>query len=281
MIKRIGLLVNNKAANGKSLKISTTVCEILNSKAINFQLFENNWPNDLLNFTEVWVIGGDGTLNYFINKFKNCNIPITIIKGGTGNDFAWKLYGNCTVEEQISTILKSDKKAVDVGVCNNNYFLNGVGIGFDGEVLKSMKSIRWIGGHLGYLIVVIKKIFGFKEYKFNLKFDDKIIVGKFLLMSIFNSSRTGGGFYIAPKALINDGLLDVVLCKPLSLFKRLINLPKIEKGNHLELPFIHYYKTKKIIIECDDSVPAQIDGELISSSKFEINIIESQFCFLF
>ena len=55
-------------------------------------VFDEKWPDSLADFEEVWVMGGDGTFNYFVNRYPDCSIPIALFKGGTGNDFYWKLY---------------------------------------------------------------------------------------------------------------------------------------------------------------------------------------------
>ena len=279
--KNIIILVNSKSGGGKGLKLLKKMEAALQNRQINYVVFIDNWIDDIADYTAVWVVGGDGTLNYFINKYRSINIPIALFKGGTGNDFAWKLYGEINLNEQLDIVLKSKGKYVDTGICNDRLFLNGVGIGFDGEILKNIQSIRWLGGHLGYLMIVIAKIFSFKEYHFSVITDDRKIDEKLFLMSVFNASRTGGGFHIAPKATINDGLLDVIKCKPLSLIKRLKNLPVIEKGKHLNLPFIDYTQNNKLLIECNQELPAQIDGELYFASSYAIEILPDKFCFLY
>ena len=278
--QNIIILVNSKSGGGKGLKLLQKMEAALQNRQINYVVFIDNWIDDIDNYSAVWVVGGDGTLNYFINKYRNISIPIALFKGGTGNDFAWKLYGDIDLDEQLKIVLNSKGKYVDAGICNDRLFLNGVGIGFDGEILKNMQSIRWLGGHFGYLIIVIAKIFSFKEYDFTITIDDEKVDEKLFLMSVFNSSRTGGGFHIAPKAMISDGLLDIIKCKPLSLFKRLKNLPVIEKGKHLNLPFINYTQNNKLLVECNQELPAQIDGELYFATNYAIEILPNKFCFL-
>ena len=275
------ILANNISGSGKGIQLLFRIEQFLSEKKVQFTSFINEWPSDFNSYSYVWLIGGDGTLNYFLNKYNSIDIPIAIFKGGTGNDFAWKLYGDIDLTNQIDLILKSTAKPVDIGIFNNHFFINGVGIGFDGEILKQMKKIRWLGGHFGYLFVVIKKIFSYTEKFFKITFSNTIISEKLLLLSVFNSSRTGGGFFIAPTAEINDGFLNLILCKPLSIKKRLFNLPKIEKGKHLQLPFINHQLIKKIYIECDEETAAQIDGELFFSKTFEISILEKKLHFLY
>lgn len=277
----IGIFVNPRAGKGKALQIKAVVENTLQKKNIPFTSYTDIWPTHIHSIAEAWVVGGDGTLNYFINAYPDIKIPIVIFKGGTGNDFAWKLYNNRTTEEQISWALSARPQAVDAATCNGKLFVNSVGIGFDGEVLRSMGAIRKVGGHLGYLWVVIKKIFHFREYSFSISTISENSEEKYLLVNIANAPRTGGGFLISPKAEINDGQLNIILCKPLSLLQRLRFLPVIEKGKHLTLPFIHHRQVQQINISCEHSVYAQLDGELISNRQFSIHILPGSLLFKF
>ena len=275
----IALLVNSKAGKSQSLKISGYITEQLILKNISHKNFIDQWPDELISFSEVWIIGGDGTINYFLNKYYSCKLPIAVFKGGTGNDIAWKMYGDRDNAQILDHLLQCKNRWVDAGVCNNRYFINGIGIGFDGEVLKRMKSIRIFGGHLGYLLVVLQKIISFREISDEITIDGKAINEKLLLLLVFNSSRTGGGFYVAPQASINDGFLNFIFCKPLSVLKRLKYLPVIEKGKHLHLPFIIHNTCCQIDIKCSQEVPAQCDGDLIFSDHFSIKILPAHFLF--
>ena len=268
----IAILINPRSGKGRAVKTGQWLTGQLSQRNIKHRLFTDEWPLNFNWFTEAWIVGGDGTINYFLNGYKNIPVPIAIFKGGTGNDFAWKLYGNISLRDQLELVLTATAKRVDTASCNGRQYVNSLGIGFDGEVLKSMGAIRWMGGHLGYLWVVLRKIFSFKESFFSIACGDKKITGKFLLVIINNSSRTGGGFMVAPGAKVDDGKLDMVLCKPLSVFKRLRYLPVIEKGRHLELPFIDYSCPVEVRIEAQQELYAQLDGEMIKAKIFDIKI---------
>lgn len=275
----IHIFVNPLAGKGKALQVAAIIEKILQQKNMDFVLYPSQWPDYLQQCTEAWVVGGDGTLNYFINKYNPVKIPMAIIKGGTGNDFAWQLYGNDTIQQQVERVLAADAKPVDGALCNDKIFLNSIGIGFDGEVLKSMNAIRYIGGHIGYLLLVIKKIFSFKEFNFGIQLKNEKIDARFLIVNIANASRTGGGFKISPQAIINDGKLNLVLCKPLSVLKRLRYLPVIEKGKHLQLPFISHQLIENVTVVCNNAVFAQLDGELIQANHFEMKVLPGYFLF--
>ncbi len=273
------LLINPLGNKNRIGKITNQISEDLSKKKILFTSFIEFWPEDINAYKEVWLIGGDGTLNYFLNFYQRIEVPIVIFKGGTGNDFATKLYGDITVGKQITNVLNAEIKSVDAAECNGSKFINGVGIGFDGEVLKSINSIRLLGGHIGYLWVVIRKIFSFKEKSYKIELNDNTLSEKFLLVMITNSTTTGGGFIVSPEAKIDDGRLNMILCKPLQIFKRLKNLPIIEKGKHLDKDFILHKEVTDIKIECEKETLAQIDGELINAKSFNIKVLPKRYLF--
>ncbi len=129
------MIVINPLANKKKVRnIVNVISSALSKRQVDFIAFTESWPQEINIYKEVWVIGGDGTLNYFLNFYNNITIPIVIFKGGTGNDFAWKLYGNVSVNAQIVKVLGAKPQSVDAAECNGRKFINGVGIGFDGEV---------------------------------------------------------------------------------------------------------------------------------------------------
>lgn len=280
MQKETILLLANPMGNKKRIdNIVTEISRVLSQREILFALYSESWPRQINAYNEIWLVGGDGTVNFFLNAYKEIEIPIVLFKGGTGNDFATKLYGTITVVEQVEKVLQAEIRSVDAAECNGRKFINGVGIGFDGEVLKSMGAIRWLGGHLGYLWIVIRKIFSFKEGYYRIRSDDKELAGRFLLLMITNSTTTGGGFIVSPEAKLNDGKLNMVLCKPQPILKRLQYLPIIEKGKHLYRNFILHKEVMNVTIECENETLAQIDGELISASSFEIKVLPGQYFF--
>ena len=274
MQSQLFLLLINPLANRKRIEnIVAQITTELSDRNIAFKSFTGSWPADINIYNEVWIIGGDGTLNYFLNIYTNIGLPIVIFKGGTGNDFVTKLYGKINVAEQIDLVLTAKPKYVDAAECNGRKFINAVGIGFDGEVLKSMNAIRLIGGQSGYLWLVLQKTFSYNEGHYLIHYNDVLYSGRLLLVIVTNSTTTGGGFKVSPEASIDDGALNMVLCKPLSLLKRLRYLPVIEKGNHLYKEFIQHRTIPSIKIECERETPAQIDGELFHAKMFDIKVL--------
>jgi diacylglycerol kinase (ATP) len=244
------------------------------------QLFHEEWPSDLQNFDEVWVMGGDGTFNYFVNKYPDCSIPIGLFEGGTGNDFYWKIFGKISREEHLSHILNGHTASLDAGQVNQMIFLNGVGIGIEGDVLKSMQAIRFIGGALGYYLAAIPQLFKFKSYIISFERAGKIFSKKVFLCMVFNSSRAGGGFHFFPMASIQDGALNMMLCNPIAIIKRLFYMPLIQKGKHVNYPFLEFSTIQSTRIHCNRVLIAQVDGEVLESDIFDFKILPAKFKYI-
>lgn len=280
-INKVAILSNPKAGNGRSLQTAKWLANALSGLKIDHEIFNELWPSNetLLKYSDCWIIGGDGTINYFINLYPNIKINLALFNGGTGNDFAWKLYGETNVEERFNQVINATPKWIDAGLVNHKLYINCMGVGFDGEIIKSMKTIRFLGGKLGYMVAVVLKILSFKESEFHIETNDKFFEGKFLLALIVNSSRAGGGFYIAPNAKINDGKLDMVLCKALPIWKRLIYLPIIKMGKHMHLPFVVESLGASFKIKCDNDMPIQVDGELLFDKEIDVKVLPNQFSF--
>jgi diacylglycerol kinase (ATP) len=279
--KNIAIVCNPLAGSGRAVTLAKSIANELVERNIAHKIFLTDWPAEFDGFTNVFIAGGDGTLNHFINRYPEIKIPIVIFKGGSGNDIHWLLYGNKTFDEQLALALIGVGKPIDAGVCNGRLFMNGVGIGFDGAVAKSLTGKNKRPGKASFLIAILKKIFFYhsKEYRiFSNEFEKK---SRQLLIGAANGRRAGGGFHIAPEAEANDGWLDIILVDAINPFKRLRYLPLIEKGKHLGLPFIQYFKTKKIFISCNSPMDAHLDGECYSDNKMEIEILPEKFLFVY
>jgi diacylglycerol kinase family enzyme len=100
------------------------------------------------------------------------------------------------------------------------------------------------------------------------------------MINIANGKAYGGGFKVAPKANIEDGLLDLNIVGEIASFKRFYYIPVIEKGKHLDLSFIQYHHTKKVEINSANALPAHMDGEYFSSDHFIIECLPKRFSFL-
>lgn len=282
MNKSIAFLINPQK---KTRKIAEYIAWIL-AKLAGEQplwvvyLYSEEWPLDFEGVDEIWVMGGDGTYHYFVNRYPDCTLPIALFKGGTGNDFYWKVFGDISREAHFSYVLAGKSADLDAGKVNHMLFLNGVGIGIEGEVLRSMDAIRYIGGAIGYYLAAIPNILRFKEY--GLWFGKKTseMSKSVFLCMVFNSARAGGGFHFFPMASVRDGRLDMMLCEPLPVIKRLFYMPKIQQGKHVNYSFLEFSQITSKTICCDRVLRAQVDGEVLEADVFDFKVLPAKFKFI-
>jgi diacylglycerol kinase (ATP) len=279
--KNIAVLVNPLPGNHRATAVAEKIDLLLLGMSVQHKVFDQQWPAVLDSFSDIWIVGGDGTLNFFINHYPGVKIPLSIFPGGTGNDFHWMLYGSSTLEQQVEMVLTVAPRLVDAGLCNGRIFINGIGIGFDGAIVKSLLGKKKRAGKTSYLLSILKNIIWFKEFTVKVNLFKEVSTGKCFMISIANARRYGGGFNVSPKSEVDDGLLDIMIVKQISPLKRLRYLPVIEKGNHLELPFIDYKLSTAVTIYTSQPVDAHADGEYFSAQEFKIEILPGRFSFLY
>jgi diacylglycerol kinase (ATP) len=279
-MKHVAIVCNPTSVNAKSLRIADNISVLLSGMDIHHSIFIKEWPHTWENITDVWIVGGDGTLNYFINRYPGIELPLSIFSGGTGNDFHWMLYGKLKIEQQVELLLTGSANRIDAGICNKRLFLNGAGIGFDGAIVHDLWHKKKMMGKAAYFISIFKNISGYKEQICELRFKEENIKQECFMISAANSIRYGGSFKVAPKASLTDGLIDLNIIGKISLWKRLKYLPVIEKGNHLQLPFIQYRQVDKVNITSPVNLHAHLDGEYLYSDTFEIACLPKRFSFI-
>jgi diacylglycerol kinase (ATP) len=223
-------------------------------------------------------VGGDGTLNEIASTLLHeKNVTIGIVPAGTGNDFIQILGFPSRFEEKHWEVLFEKKTtSIDVGLCNGLPFLNGMGLGFDAQVAAEnyiepgeVKK----GGKNKYIYHIIKTLLLYKEKRMTVLSAETNHETDCFINTISIGRRFAGGFFLTPKAIANDGLLDVCMIEKLSLLERIMILPKVPKGTHLQNKKVNYYQTSKLEIEFSHEVPFHLDGELHFSKHFDVSIL--------
>jgi diacylglycerol kinase (ATP) len=223
-------------------------------------------------------VGGDGTINEIASTlFHEKDVTIGLVPAGTGNDFIQILgFPDRFGEEHWKVLFEKKTISMDVGLCNGLPFLNGMGLGFDAQVAAEnyiepgeVKK----GGKYKYLYQILKTLLLYKEKRMTVLSAKNNHETDCFINTVSIGRRFAGGFFLTPKAIANDGLLDVCMIEKLSLPERIMILPKVPKGTHLQNKKVNYYQTGKIEIEFSHEVPFHLDGELHFSKHFDISIL--------
>jgi YegS/Rv2252/BmrU family lipid kinase len=277
--RRIALFVNPLAGRGRALRNQVQAEAYLREQGIAYVLFGLDYPATLEDFTDLVIIGGDGTINRVLNHFPEIRLPIGVIPGGSGNDLAMQLNGGMDVRSCLETAVYGKATWLDAGICNGRIFLNCFGVGFDGEVADEIGRVRWLRGALKYFVTVIRKIFRYRSVVIKATWDGGNYEARALTVMAANSRQTGGGFRVAPMADMSDGKLDMIVIGEISLLERLFYLPRIRKGGHIVLPFVRAAPFTSMIVETAGEQQAHLDGELMRASFYRIDVLPGKFLF--
>lgn len=229
---------------------------------------------DRADFDQLVIVGGDGTINETVNGL-SVEVPVSIIPAGTGNDFLKNVPIKKSLSEQLEQILTGEDWRVDLGECNGRKFVNGIGIGFDGQIVHDMngKKIPLLKGHAKYYYHVLTILASYRDRPFSYSIDGVQDAGNFILMTVGNGTTFGGGFKLMPDAKIDDGLLEICSVGPISAFRRFLNIGRLSGGTHGVLIEVTFAKATSVIIEDNELLYAHADGEDIGQPPFEIGIL--------
>lgn len=255
----------------QQLKLNNLSYDIYLTEANN-QLTEQKLSERLHSYTDIISIGGDGTLNMLANVLAYKNIPLGIIPCGTGNDFSRHIYKK--TDDVIATSLKSEAMAIDLGQCKGRYFINVLGVGYDGMVAEKTRNDKKVFFRsFFYLWNALKYLLLYKEQSIQLTADDFKKHEETFMAAFGNGTFFGSGMNITPHADFSDGLLDCCWIGKLSFLKKMYCLVKLYSGKHLHVKNIEYIKGKKFEVKTTGH-PVEADGEFLGYTPVVISSAE-------
>ncbi len=210
------------------------------------------------------VAGGDGTINICVNAMINneIDLPLGILPAGTANDFAYYFEIPSNIDKMLDITLGGKSTYADVGVVNGRYFINVAAMGQVVDVSqKTDPVLKNSIGVLAYYLKGISELTDLKPIKVKLTTDNKVYDEKMYFMVVMNGKSAGGFKMISPTSEINDGLLDVILFRPMNVFEMPKVFMKILQGKHSLSRKVLHFKTSYLKIESDIDIPTDIDGE--------------------
>jgi YegS/Rv2252/BmrU family lipid kinase len=237
----------------------------------------------LAGFSPIVSAGGDGSISEVVNGLMQAAgdevaVPLGVIPLGTADDFADMLGLEKEVEAACRVILAGHTRVVDVGCVNGRFFDNNSAMGLEPMVTITERRMKRIKGTPRYILAALKAIVNHEPWHVRLVWDDGEYEGMAALVSVGNTRRTGGAFWMTPRAEPDDGCLDFVFAGELGRLKLLRLLPNTFDGSHVERPEVTYVRTTRLTIECDPPTPIQADGELfdLSATHIEYTILPGQ-----
>jgi diacylglycerol kinase (ATP) len=250
----------------------------------------------------VLLFGGDGTVHRHLGQLVRLGLPVLVVPAGSGNDFARSL-GLRRVRDSLEAWRKfcggaggvraENVRAIDLGVIaplenaggapaphGSRYFCCVAGVGLDGEVSQRANRLpRWLRGHGGYLLSVPQTILTFAPLPMKVmtsaehgaswatRSDQPTILAAFA-----NTPVYGGGMKVAPRAKMDDGLLDVCIVGAVDPFKLFCMFPTVYAGRHLSIREVEYFQASRVRVETEHPLDVYADGEYVCRTPVEVGV---------
>jgi diacylglycerol kinase (ATP) len=211
----------------------------------------------------VCVAGGDGTVHEVVNGLMPDPVPLVVVPGGSGNDFA-SLFACPTTPHELVEVLRAGQGVrTDVIDCGIRYCANSVGIGFEALVTKQSLGIRNLRGLPLYLTAAARALVRYDCPPMTIELDDETITGERLLVSVGNGVRAGGGFYLTPDARVDDGRIDLCIVSPMGRLRILTLLPRSIPGKHTGNRAVQMRRSREVTLTAERPFHMHIDGEYV------------------
>ena len=273
--KKILFIINPKSGIGKYKLLASYIENALDKDLFDYDILYTKFAGHGTELAQeavrksyniVVVSGGDGTLNEIAKALVGSETLLGIIPVGSGNGLAHHLKIPINPIQAIEIINKTKSITIDTAYVNNNLFVSIAGVGFDALVAKKFTKVKR-RGFLSYFKIIAKEYPKYKPLNYAIDIDGKQFARKALFISFANSDQFGYNTTIAPKAIIDDGMIDVCIVKKIPIIElpflaHLLYWKQIDKSK-----FIETIKGKKIIIEQEKKSTVNIDGEAVKLEK--------------
>lgn len=275
------------------------IAAALDVLAFDAEIYETTAPRDATRFVadrirmcggetlRFYSCGGDGTLNEVVSGVMEAgdgeqkleNVEVACYPCGSGDDFVryWPGPDFTDLTDQI----QGETVKVDIMRLGSRYCVNTLNFGFEAAVCHTMANVRRVpllGGSMAYTTGIVVSLATGRHNRCRVTVDGELwLDGEVLLLSVANGQYAGGGYHCAPRAINDDGLLEIMTVKPLSVprFARLIKYYKNgELLNREELrPLVSYRRGSSVSIEPVGDSYVATDGEIVPGSRFDVQCI--------
>ncbi|GAC1439542.1 MAG: diacylglycerol kinase family lipid kinase [Sediminibacterium sp.] len=277
MERKILYLVNPVSGTSKKEGVRKLVERETAAHGIPYEIMSTNANGDYdfthdriiaEHFTDVVIIGGDGTVNQVTRALHKLPVRFGIIPVGSGNGLARAAGIPSRPQQALALIFAGDASYIDAFLVNHQYSCMLSGIGFDAQVAHDFAA-RASRGLLTYTQQSIINYFKAHPYQFEIVLDNFSFFTDAFFISIANSNQFGNNFTIAPQASLNDGLLDIVIVQKMNKAKLPFAILQQMRGNNklqqlvedISHKNILYFQTDALTIRNLKHAPLHIDGE--------------------
>ena len=207
------------------------------------------------------VCGGDGLVHLGAQAVAGTDVALGILPAGTGNDVA--RYFDIPRKDPAAAadvVVASRRRTLDLARSGDKYFVTVLAAGFDAIVNERANRMTWPRGQMRYNLATLAELRVFEPIPYTLDLDGATRRLDAMLVAVGNGPSFGGGLRITEGALVDDGMLDVVIIKPMSKPDLVRTYPKLFKGTHVTHPQYEHHRVREVTLAAPGIV-TYADGE--------------------
>ena len=281
MAREIALLTNPSAGKGRGCRSAAIALPRLREAGIVVRDLAGRDGDEALDLARqcvaegvesLVVCGGDGMVHLATQVLAGTDTNLGIIPAGTGNDVA-RYLGIPRNDPQLAAdiVVGSFVRTIDLAQAGPAYFVTVLASGFDSKVNERANRLRWPRGQVRYTLATLAELRVFEPLPYVLELDGETRRLEAMLVAVGNGPSFGGGLRITHGALMDDGLLDVVVIKPMSKPELVRTYPKLYSGRHVTHRQYEHHLVRSITIAAP-GVVAYADGERLGSLPLTVNV---------
>jgi len=268
--REIALLTNPTAGKGRGGRARGAVLERLRGAGLAVRDLSGRDADEALDLARaavadgvdaLVVLGGDGMVHLGVQAVAGTGIPLGIVPAGTGNDVA--RYFDLPRKDPVAAadrVIAGVARQIDLARSGDKYFATVLCAGFDAMVNERANRMTWPKGQMRYNLATLSELRVFRPLPYTLELDGQQLKLEAMMVSVGNGPSFGGGLRIAEGALLDDGLLDVVIIKPMSRTSLVRTYPKLFKGTHVTHPQYEHHLVRTVTIAAP-GITTYADGE--------------------
>ncbi|WP_372733724.1 diacylglycerol kinase [Nocardioides sp.] len=270
MARKIALLTNPTSGKGKGARVREAVRDRLTHAGAEVRDLVGRDGDEALDLASeavadgiesLVVIGGDGMVHVGVQAVAETETVLGIIPAGTGNDVA--RYFDLPRKDPVAAadrVIAGATQRVDLARSGAKYYTTVLSAGFDAIVNERANQMTWPKGQMRYNLATLAELRTFTPLQYTLDLDGATRRLEAMLVCVGNGPSFGGGLRITEGADLTDGLLDVVIIKPMSRPELIRTYPKLFKGTHTDHPQYERHRVHRVTVACP-GITAYADGE--------------------
>ena len=217
--------------------------------------------------------GGDGTVHTVAEELIGTGKILAVLPVGSGNGFAREFGFRPNIRFLLQDITKGKVVSTDIIQINDKLCLNVAGIGLDSFVAHSFNKLK-LRGIIPYIYLTLKTFWQLSPVHIDIKAGGEEIVSEDLfVLTVANTRQFGNNAFIAPEAVPNDGIMDIVMIRPFPKYMFLSFIHKLFTGNLNRSKYVRYIRTDKEVVINTDETRFHVDGEPVEmTGEIVINI---------